>query len=198
MPQIPSWIWVVAGVFILGGVLLGAWVAGLTLKPDLTVAQVVTMLQTLSIIALLVERSIEVFLVAWRGEGAAELESAVRSAKRELDAVRTGVNAASYSAVSEALTDAEKARGVYAAQTRATRLVAALAVGVLIAATGVRAFETFVQEPPTNALARGVFNGLNVLVTGGLIGGGSDVINKIIKVITETMNRTVERLRGER
>jgi hypothetical protein len=196
MPQnpIPKWVWVASGVFIVGAVVLGAWAVGLTIKPDLKVPDVTKMLQTLSIIALLVERSIEVFLVAWRGEGAAVLESTVRSARRELADVR---NAASFATASSALTTAESARDVDAAETRSIRLVAALVVGVLIAATGVRAFEIFFTQPPTDAFARAVFNSLNVLVTGGLIGGGSDVINKIIKVITETMDRTVDKLRGE-
>jgi hypothetical protein len=189
---------ILLGVFIVLCSVLGARAAGLTLKPDLTVADVTKLLQTLSIIALLVERSIEVFLVAWRGAAAAEKEGAVLSARRVLDDVRNQVPGAFFDQASPTLTTAEKERDDYAARTRAIRLVAALAVGVLIAATGVRAFETFFTQPPTGAVARAIFNSLNVFVTGGLIGGGSDVINKIIRLITETLDKTVDRLRGER
>jgi hypothetical protein len=200
---IPKWFVVVAVILLAAGLLLAAFTGALGMK-EVTLTRVRELLQALFVVALFVERSLEVFIIAWRGPESAARVSDARSAKREVAtlAAAGAIGTAPYLSAVSILAQAEKERDVFDAETKRIRLIAALVVGVLIAASGMRSFETFVQLRATNTtlvehIAGSLFNISNVLITGGLIGGGSDLINKILKVITEFLDRTVARLRGE-
>ena len=200
---IPRWFLLFAIVTLAASLVLAGITATLRMK-SVTLAAVTALLQTLFVVALFVERSLEVFIVAWRGPDEKARESDVRSAQRDLGALTLAgaLGTPDYLTANSALAQAVKARDIYEAETRRIRLVAGLVVGVLIAVAGIRSFEMFVQLREKNItllehVSGVLFNTLNVLVTGGLIGGGSDVINKVLKVITEFLDKTVARLRGD-
>jgi hypothetical protein len=96
------------------------------------------------------------------------------------------------------LKENEQARSAYKATTRKIALWTALVFGLLISGVGVRSLDTLVQ-PVQGSLYSGiqslVFRCLDVLLTGGLIAGGSDGIHKITQLFTTYFEETRNGLR---
>jgi hypothetical protein len=188
----------VAVVLLAFGIAVGVMTGALTIKP-VTAQNVRALLQTMFVVALFIERALEVFVSAWRDPGAAPLEAAAETAQEALkQAIASGVPSA-IQAAQQALDAAEAALKVYKAETKRIALSAAIVVGVLVAAAGLRTFETFVElrashQGSWDEIAGALFNAVNVVITGGLLGGGSDLIHKILKVITDFLQQTSKRI----
>ena len=88
----------------------------------------------------------------------------------------------------------QQLRSAYKSQTRKIALWTALSVGLLISGVGVRSLDTLLQPVPQSAMNSGiqslVFRCLDVLLTGGLITGGSDGIHKITQLATTFFEET--------
>ena len=88
----------------------------------------------------------------------------------------------------------EQLRSAYKSQTRKIALWTALSVGLLISGVGVRSLDTLLQPVPQGALNANiqglVFRCLDVLLTGGLIAGGSDGIHKITQLASTFFEET--------
>jgi hypothetical protein len=88
----------------------------------------------------------------------------------------------------------QQLRSAYKSQTRKIALWTALSVGLLISGVGVRSLDTLLQPVPQGALNSGiqslVFRCLDVLLTGGLIAGGSDGIHKITQLASTFFEET--------
>jgi hypothetical protein len=88
----------------------------------------------------------------------------------------------------------EQLRSAYKSQTRKIALWTALSVGLLISGVGVRSLDTLLQPVPQGALNSDVqglvFRCLDVLLTGGLIAGGSDGIHKITQLASTFFEET--------
>jgi hypothetical protein len=192
-------VWIAVAVVLMAfGIVVGLTTGALTIKP-VTDQSVRALLQTMFVIALFIERALEVFVSAWRDPGAAPLEAAKETAQEKLKQATASGVPSTIQAAQQALDDAEAALRVYKAETKRIALSAAIVVGVLIAAAGLRAFETFVQLRATHQnqwdrIAGALFNAVNVVITGGLLGGGSDLIHKILKVITDFLEQTSKRI----
>lgn len=190
----------VALVLLAFGIAVGVATGALTIK-SVDMQQVRSLLQAMFVIALFIERALEVFVSAWRDPAAAPLEAAKETAQEALkQATASGVPAA-IAAAQKNLDAADAALKVYKAETKRIAMTAAIVVGVLIAAAGMRSFETFIQLRTTHQnqwdrIAGSLFNAVNVLVTGGLLGGGSDLIHKILKVITDFLEQTSKRIKA--
>lgn len=96
------------------------------------------------------------------------------------------------------LTENEQARSAYKATTRKIALWTALVFGLLISGVGVRSLDSLVQ-PVQGSVYSGiqslVFRCLDVLLTGGLIAGGSDGIHKITQLFSTYFEETRNGLR---
>jgi len=145
-------------------------------------------LTPLVLIALFIERSLEVFITVWRGGKAAELQRDAQEATALPDGDQK-VNRVH--ATNDALTK-------YKFATQQIALPSALALGILISALGVRGLGNLVDldkltDHPTQEY---LFNVADVLLTGALMGGGSDFMHKVITTFTDLMDATSQKAKG--
>lgn len=140
-------------------------------------SNIMELLATLAIIALFVERTIEVTIGAWRGQVAEKLFSTAESARLAL------VSAPSNLVLRETVASVDAALVSHRAETKKAALRAAVVLGMLVAATGVRSLEVLLALPNTPRAA-GLFRLLDLLITGAAIGGGSEPIHKMMSAVT--------------
>lgn len=167
------------------------------LKPGLvrfwpfTVGDFLQLITPLFLVALFIERVLEVFLTSWRAAESKKLELA---AKRE---VRDATNDDAKTAE-----EPETALADYKSRTQRIALLSGTAIGVIISALGVRILELFVDPAVFQNLSSAqqtLFRIADVLFTGAVLGGGSEGLHKLVRVFTNFMESSAERAksRGE-
>jgi hypothetical protein len=184
--------WVV-GILVIGAVILV--IRG---TPSLVIFQVFTTgeflqeIAPLLLVALFVERALEVFVTAWRGGETDTLrkEAAIADkAASEPNADATAKDAAG---------TCQKKLVQYKGETRRIAFMAGIAIGTVIAAVGIRAFEIFVDAAHFETISstqQSVFHIVDVIVTGAVIGGGADGLHKVIQVFTNFMESTAQKVK---
>lgn len=127
-----------------------------------------TQLGILYVLAIFVERGLEVFIKAWRRAGRSELE-------RELNVLEEGSEA-----------EKEKRREIdrYREGTRRRALLTGLAIGVVLALAGVRTLAVMFDDGAASWFQGFLFQFADVLVTAGLIAGGSSAVHEVMSLIT--------------
>jgi hypothetical protein len=188
-------LWVVLAALLLGGLVLGAKVGFLTPKA-FGAGDITKLLGRFFVLALFVERTLEVFITAWRGKETVQRENELKAAKESV------LLSPPDPSDPQVIKDKANWLAAYKCETQAIALRSALVLGILIAAVGVRSFNIFVEEPALpqpaqwfNQLQLGTFHVLDVLVSGGIIGGGSDAIHKMMNVITEFLDATASKMK---
>lgn len=183
--RVPLW------VVIIGGIVLAALLRpGLIRFWPFSAAEFVQLITPLVLVSLFIERTLEVFLTAWRAPGSDKIN---RQVKRL--AAAPGVKAGN-----EEVEDARDELVAYKSETQRVAFVAALALGVGLSALGVRALELFVDPAAFKALSstqRGIFTGADVLLTGAVLGGGSEALHKLVSVFTGFMDKSAKGFKGE-
>lgn len=176
-------------IFAIGAVVLIYWLkpAVIHFKPY-SASDFTQQLAPLVLIALFIERSLEVFITVWRGGRAGELQ---RKLQRAADLPDSGEK-------SVALQTANDDFNKYKFETQQIALPSALILGILISALGVRGLGNFADldrlaDHPTQGY---LFNVADVLLTGALVGGGSDFIHKVITTFTGLMDATSQRAKA--
>jgi hypothetical protein len=115
--------------------------------------------QVLFIVSVLVERAVETYLKASGQNGKETLDLATRSIVKVGDASKPA-------------------------------MIAALVVSVLVALSGVRIIESLViLKPAATLLQAAVWNGVDIIVSAGLMAGGSDLFHQVATVITTGLGR---------
>jgi len=133
-------------------------------------------LGVLYIVAVLVERSLEVLLKAWRQGGKIRLEEEARSAGED----------------GRAAAEAKLRR--YSVGTQRRALLFGLVLGVMVSLSGVRLLGSIFEfGAGTAPFQRDLFQFTDVIVTAGLIAGGSATIHKAMALIDELLNRKREK-----
>ena len=149
----------------------------------------VQQLTPLLLVAIFIERSLEVVVTVWQGDRLALLEQRVNQAAAlpETDPTRT----ASLAAANDALQ-------LCKCSTKQKALPLALILGVVISSLGVRGLGNFadLEKVVDHTTQKYLFNLADVLLTGALMGGGSDFVHKIITTLTEIMDATSQRSKG--
>jgi len=171
-------------VLAAGGVLL--WTPGPIGFRKFSPADFMQQLTPLLLVALLIERSLEVFLTTWRGEKASELQ-------RNVEKAQSLVNAAPGDpALLLLLHKAQDDCAEYRAGTQKIALPAALVLGILIGALGIRTLGNLIDGAAFNGSTHphqhAWFTVADVLLTGALVGGGSDVVHSFITAFTNFFN----------
>lgn len=149
---------------------------------------VLRLLTSLFTIALFLERSLEVFVTTWRGPEAADIESQVKTAEQLIQMAQPGL---SNKPAAEQLATLRKLQAQYKSKTQRYALWAGLGFGIVISAVGVRSLETFAMADALTklpAVQLVAFRVVDVLLTGGLIAGGSEGIHKLTQVYTNFMD----------
>jgi hypothetical protein len=156
--------------------------------------EVTQLLTFLSLIALFLERSIEVFITTWRKPREDKFDSAIQFITDSANKSGDG----NESKLEENSADLEKInqqKAEYKFQTKKIALWTALFIGILISGVGIRSLETLIDlkkienlDPkPISYFYNGqvyIFHILDTLLTGGLIAGGSDGIHQLTKLVT--------------
>ena len=76
---------------------------------------------------------------------------------------------------------------LFKCETQRITFTAAVSVGIVVSAVGIRVLALFIYPDQIEALVnpqRTLFTTVDVLITGLVIGGGADGIHKIVKVFT--------------
>jgi hypothetical protein len=186
-------LWLILLLLLAGGLVLG-WKVDSLNPTGFGPTDVTKLLTRFFVLALFVERTLEVFITAWRGEETVKRENDLKAAKESL------VQSPPDPSLHDDIKTKKDWLAEYKCQTQAIALRSALALGILIAAVGARSFKVFVDPPPTGPgwlkIQTGAFHVLDVLVSGGIIGGGTDAIHKMMNVITEFFNATASKVKN--
>ena len=193
---------------LVAGVCLLAWLTEpttLKFKPDI-IKELPTMFGYLVLISLFVERAIEVFLPAWRSAGADELDREITSINNRIaDSIEASANkyvvAPPDRAKIERLKDEcealEMKRTRYKSNSRFTSRWLGLGIGVLVAFVGVRVLANIVDISALTGSQKGIFVVVDILLTGAVLAGGSEAINKIMKVYNSFMTSTADKAKPQ-
>jgi hypothetical protein len=162
------------------------------------VAQLITML---FVVALLAERALEIFVGTWRGAGATQHEITLQALATEVARLEK-LQPAEASGLAETRTALEKAKRQeqqFRCTTRQIVLWAALGLGLLVSGVGLRALETLIDPALSgwSASQGAAFRLVDVVLTSGVIAGGSEGIHRIATVFDNFMNATAKRAKGE-
>lgn len=157
-----------------------------------TAAEVVQLIMPLLLLALFIERALEVFLTVWRAGGAAAIELDVRRLRKlfEKDLTSHSVD----------LLSSESALSAYKSETQKIAFICGITFGIIVSAFGVRSIELFVDPDIFHSLPavqRSLFNIVDVILTGAVLGGGADGLHKLVAVFTNYMDVTSKKIKGE-
>lgn len=168
---------------------------------ELNLAQVMQVLAILFMVALLAERALEIFVGTWRSPGATQLELAVTLFEDEIARLQklAAPDQAELAAARAGLEEARRQERQYRCVTRQVVLWVGLGVGLLVSAVGCRALEVLVDPVLQEWSAAQVtsFRLVDVMLTGGVIAGGSEGIHRIATVFDNFMSATAKRAKGD-
>jgi hypothetical protein len=182
----------VAGIICVAGVILAVLTRSEMVQFwSFSVEDVVRLLTPLVLTALFIERALEVFLTPWRGEQADHIADQVERARKSMERGQTESR--------EDLSRAQTELIAYKAETRQVAFVSALALGIVISALGIRGLEPFFEPNSFATLPSGqhiLLRGVDVLLTGALLGGGADGLHKLVSVFTNYMDSAAKRAKA--
>ena len=141
-----------------------------------------TQLGILYIVALFVERALEVLIKAWRQGGRILLEEEIRS---ETD--------------DQAKAGKEKKLEQYKAGTQRRALLAGFTLGILVSLAGVRLLGPIfdVSGVGVSGFQAAVFQFADIVITAGLIAGGSATIHELMALIDDFLKASRKRAKAE-
>jgi len=180
---------------VVGALLVTALYApGLIRFWPFSVMEIVHRIAPLFLISLFIERGLEVFVTAWRGPDAAIRDHRIRQLRK---AIRDGnADAEAEIELARACAAKEQCRS----RMRRVAFAGSVALGVIVSAAGVRALGLFVDPAAFRGLSseqQASFNTVDVLLTGAMLGGGSDALHKFVTVFTNFMERTAKQAKGD-
>ena len=159
-------------VFVVQGDSVASAVVAAGERPFLTAFM---QLGILYIVALFVERSLEVLLKAWRQGKKTRLEAEVRAADE-------GGRAAAKAELRE-----------YRAGTHRRALLAGLTLGLLVSLSGIRLLGPIFDLAAASAFQQTVFQFTDTILTAGLIAGGSATIHELMALIDDFLRASRKR-----
>ncbi len=157
------------------------------------------------VLAMFLERSIDVFLSAWRSGKADLLDGKIESKENEIKSTQEQIknSEGDLETLEKSLKEAKgkleaciNDRIYYRIGSRKWALWGGLAAGVLISAVGIRLIGSFFElGEGVSLLQTRVFHGVDMLLTGGLLAGGSNAINDMMKVYAQFLQGTRKRMK---
>lgn len=175
---------------------------------DVRIATIGTTLLGFMLIALFIERVMEVYTSIWR---APDRQSKILEAQRARARVETAdaamkdtPRAAAAPKLQAELTQAadDHQHAVaqvekYRVETQNRTTIYSVAVGALVALAGVRALAAIVGSPDDFGLwQKHFFNVVDIVLTAALLGGGADGIHKILSVYTKAAEEKKAEIEG--
>jgi len=139
--------------------------------------EILSVVSTMFVIAIFMERSIQAILIPLRARGRIELEKRLN----ELESV--GSPSAE---ISRKVVDASSRLNRYNVETGRQANWIGFSFGLLISLAGVRVLAGFVESGELGAYQDTLFSFADILLTGGVIAGGSAAIDKIGRQISNS------------
>jgi hypothetical protein len=140
----------------------------------------------LGTLAILIERALEILLTTWRSETARQKELEVEHARAELEQHASAAGPYSRSLWARqfaSLQPLEQDLESYRGQTRRYSMWIGLVLGCLLASLGVGLFRDMISNlGQLHGLQKFLIVVVDIILTGGLIAGGSDLFHKLIEV----------------
>lgn len=150
-------------------------------------------LSALFIIALFVERAQQVYISAWRGLGRARIDQRISGAEQALRIARENRLSGRAAEMRGKLEKYKHDLADYRHETRKIAFAGGMILGLIIALVGPRILsEVIVVHGDMNHYQGTIFNGIDILITGGLIGGGAEGIHKVVSLLTDFLDKTRE------
>ncbi|MEE2637379.1 MAG: hypothetical protein VYE68_09130 [Acidobacteriota bacterium] len=91
------------------------------------------------------------------------------------------------------MADLERALADHQGETRRWAFTGSVFLGVVVAGRGIRAFGQFVDPREFADLREGqrlAFHAMDVILTAGVLGGGSDALHQFVTTFTDFMTKT--------
>lgn len=190
--------WIICWVILIFLLSFPFWLTAETLElKDFNTTDIMQLLTALFIIALLVERSLEVFLSTFRGAKSRELDNEIGDLRKKINDVEEGEDKSS---LEQELETKKKEKVSVSSETLKISLWAGLFLGLLVSGIGVRILRFLFNQTTFTSFTRlqlNLFNFLDVLVTGGLIAGGSDGIHKIMNLVRLVLEDRAEFIKNK-
>jgi len=168
-----------------------------TFKDEFQITLIGQLLGMLFIIALFLERALDVFLTTWRAGHSEELDSKIKEHEQRIKDLESKAPTKKNEAVDklkQALEQLKQEKLKYRTKTRNIAMWSALFCGILISAVGIRTLQSFVLlSENVSDFQLGLFHFLDVLLTGGLIAGGSDSVHKLTELYRNFVEQTTEK-----
>jgi hypothetical protein len=165
------------------GVILSAWARLVPFRSDISPALIAGILMPLAVVALFMERALEVLLTPWRHNAVDQFEVQMKSAEAA---------GAPTAELAEKLT-------LHRSETRGLAFLAGLALGTIVSAAGVRSLEPLIdaqQFTSLSSLQRNALAGIDVVMTAALLAGGSDGLHRLVSIFTAFFDRTKEKVKA--
>ncbi len=153
----------------------------------------------LFVISLIMERAIEVFLSTWRG-GEADLKDLEiqKLTEKHDELINTNGNTVDINSVKFDLGALRKERTEYRIKSRSIALWTGLIFGIIVAGIGIHTIEAMVDINKIVYYPQLVaFRTIDIVLTGSMLAGGSEAINKIMKVYTAFLQTTADKAKGK-
>ncbi|NIM16772.1 MAG: hypothetical protein GTO45_32685 [Candidatus Aminicenantes bacterium] len=162
-----------------------------------------TILGSLLIISLLLERALDVFLTTWRAEGSERLDSEIKEIKQKIDQLKKAGKADTDPDVKTEmgfLSQKNQEKLTHRSKTRIIAMWSSLILGVIVSAIGFRVLATLVDPGSYTGMEdkqKNFFDFVDILMTGGLLAGGSDGIHKIMDLYRVFMEGSSARVKSK-
>ncbi|KAA3622064.1 MAG: hypothetical protein DWQ02_26720 [Bacteroidetes bacterium] len=152
-------------------------------KEDLELNDIAGALGAMFIIILLVERVIEIFISIWRAPGSDLLKQQVETLEKA-------------PTTPDQLIKAQEDYTKFKARTKSIALQLGFSISVLICATGIGLLSEIIDVLPEEApsLQKSFIRGIDIVLTSGLIAGGSDAFHQFVNSIVVFFKTSKEKM----
>jgi hypothetical protein len=145
----------------------------------------------LFIVALFIERAVEVIISVLRDSGASPLESRVDTAQKKVkEQARVTPGAVAYL---DEVQGAQAALDSYRAGTKEIALCISFVLGIFVSLAGVRALDAIVNFVPSD---NWLFPIADIILTGAIVAGGSDGVHQMVNVFTNFLSSAADKAKA--
>lgn len=151
------------------------------IKDGLTFSSVMASLGGIFVIVLLVERVTEIAITIWRQSDANEL-------KAEIENLKKGTTNA------VALLEKQIGFAKYQAETKSIAILIGFTISIVVCCAGVGLLGAVIDIPKENP---NFLRGVDILLTSGLIAGGSDSFHQFVSTLETFFNESKNRMESK-
>ncbi|UXY50593.1 hypothetical protein [Pseudomonas tohonis] len=153
------------------------------IKADLNFSAVMASLGGIFVIVILVERVTEIAISIWRQSGADQIRAEIESLK-------------GYPARVAELLPKEKALASYQAETKSIALLVGFTISVMVCCAGVGLLSAIIEITAGSSNVN-FLRGVDILLTSGLIAGGSDGFHQFVSTLETFFNESKRRMESK-